>query len=801
MMKYIKIFLASSIVEFERERNEFGTFIRRLNNIYTKRDIYFELIVCEDMSKEIRNKRKQEEYNDQIRESQYFYIIIGQNLGNRSLEEFDVALESFKTSGVPRIWTYFFELPKEDRTPPVLNFMERLDAQLGHDYNTFSHFDTIKLDFLMAIHLDLDLQEKISFVDGTARLDNMEIMDLKNIPVYGKNESLMALKVQKEELDQQFAAAVAKCAGSTNGPLYQELERISKERTRTADSLRKAEEDLCFLCVDISKLQSGDRQLTWREKEAIRLTNLGYYEAALEILRDKERKRELEHTVALVDRYLEGIKDYIQENLLQIKALQAQGLNETRAAEIVECYDEILALALKYCVKEDAIYDYASFLYSQQDYQKGIQIAQKLMGHYALHQSASDMDEFKLCLLLGRLYYQSHAYQEAGPVYHRAEEILCRCPQGHDEEQIELYNNMADLYWTQHHSQAAKDILEKVMPLLESKPDDEKILQARFQAYSRLATLANREWLLDQAEAYHRKAWEIEEFCLSLNPSNENFIHNIGIVSSNLGIVYQRMKRYDDAEKVFRRGFELRNARYKINPFKFARGYSMTCNNYGRMLTFVDGRLDDAEKLAVEIALPIKKTLMERDPRAYSATYADSLFTYAIILSKREGIEKLIQADRVFQEAVALMNEVVEKYDDHYAIALAENCHFYVHFLKKVDRLKEAEYYARKKLEIYLDWDQNRDPGYYPHEISVAAFDLADILSKREETKEEARKMYRISLEYGKKVMEYSARYFREEYVATLHGLLAILPTDADSQAEIEALNRELSLWGQSKED
>ena len=45
-MKIVKIFLASSIIEFKHEREEFGTFIRRLNNIYAKRGIYFELVVC-----------------------------------------------------------------------------------------------------------------------------------------------------------------------------------------------------------------------------------------------------------------------------------------------------------------------------------------------------------------------------------------------------------------------------------------------------------------------------------------------------------------------------------------------------------------------------------------------------------------------------------------------------------------------------------------------------------------------------------------------------------------------------------
>ena len=67
-MKYIKIFLASSIVEFKQEREEFGTFIRRLNNIYAKRNIYFELVVCEDISKEFSTRRAQDLYNDEIKD-------------------------------------------------------------------------------------------------------------------------------------------------------------------------------------------------------------------------------------------------------------------------------------------------------------------------------------------------------------------------------------------------------------------------------------------------------------------------------------------------------------------------------------------------------------------------------------------------------------------------------------------------------------------------------------------------------------------------------------------------------------
>lgn len=73
-MKYVKIFLASSVAEFEKERREWGDYICSLNNIYVKREIYFELNLCEDLNNAISKECKQEQHNHIIRDSQYFYI-------------------------------------------------------------------------------------------------------------------------------------------------------------------------------------------------------------------------------------------------------------------------------------------------------------------------------------------------------------------------------------------------------------------------------------------------------------------------------------------------------------------------------------------------------------------------------------------------------------------------------------------------------------------------------------------------------------------------------------------------------
>ncbi len=68
----IKLFLASSITEFEMERYKLSDFINSLNQIYHDRGIFFELWKCEDHSKALSSGRKQEEYNQKIRESEYF---------------------------------------------------------------------------------------------------------------------------------------------------------------------------------------------------------------------------------------------------------------------------------------------------------------------------------------------------------------------------------------------------------------------------------------------------------------------------------------------------------------------------------------------------------------------------------------------------------------------------------------------------------------------------------------------------------------------------------------------------------
>lgn len=183
-MRHIKVFLASSTSEFKDERKEFGDFIRALNNIYIEKNIYYELLVCEDISNAVSNERKQVQYNLLIEQSDYFYMLIGDGIGQYTMEEFEVALRHFKVYGRPKIYTYFAtnENPLDDSLV-IAKLKKKLETEIGHYYSFYNSIDTVKLNLLMEFSKDFSQQ-----YDKQYTLNRLLKMD-EGIKQSGKNLS------------------------------------------------------------------------------------------------------------------------------------------------------------------------------------------------------------------------------------------------------------------------------------------------------------------------------------------------------------------------------------------------------------------------------------------------------------------------------------------------------------------------------------------------------------------------------------------------------------------------------------
>jgi hypothetical protein len=148
--KTVKIFLASSS-ELKGDREDLERLISRENKEYIKQGIFLQLELWEDFIDAISETRLQDEYNKIIRESDIFISLFHTKVGKYTEEEFQKALDAFRLTGKPKIYTYFKNeaINLEDVTDIIvtlLNFKKKL-SDLGHFYTRYENIEDLQYKF------------------------------------------------------------------------------------------------------------------------------------------------------------------------------------------------------------------------------------------------------------------------------------------------------------------------------------------------------------------------------------------------------------------------------------------------------------------------------------------------------------------------------------------------------------------------------------------------------------------------------------------------------------------------------
>lgn len=139
--KIIRIFLASS-EELADERKKLRNFISEKNDRYQEMGagIYLKLENWEAMSTAMAAKRKQDDYNQRILESDFFVCLVHTKVGKYTEEEFDLAWATFQQTGKPHLFTYFKKdaIDPDAIQPTRSAFKNKLEKTLHHfpDYYT-----------------------------------------------------------------------------------------------------------------------------------------------------------------------------------------------------------------------------------------------------------------------------------------------------------------------------------------------------------------------------------------------------------------------------------------------------------------------------------------------------------------------------------------------------------------------------------------------------------------------------------------------------------------------------------------
>ena len=570
IMKKIKIFLASSITEFAEERNALELFIRNVSDEFEEKyDTKIIPLRCENIDPCMSKVRKQDEYNQLIKDSEMCFFIFFTHAGKYTQEEFEIAYEQFKNSEnhKPKVYIYFKNLPKDIKIEQsVKDFMEKVDKTYHHYYGTFDHIDTIELKKL-----------KIEFVEVEERYYQMKA-------IYAKGD-----------FDDTF---------------HMEYSQLAAKRQKLLDSIENLQKSI----FDMSLRLSYDEvygNITPRMKEAYRLLELGDSKGCIEVLDEEELKEDyLKLKERRKERRLQEDKlsasCFIRENKLAIDVLMTMYSYKDRINEIDRRYNIVVPEIEEYLVELDTLFDYAKYLYNQNNYNRGIEIIEKLCLYWDDSiPKTSKYNKADIYNLAASFYMQNKNYEKAENLFKSSIEIYEKFIRlASSESEMWGYksflaltlNNFATLYSFKEDYEAARKYFRL------SIKDYETLIKMNFEAFvPTLATLYNNfANILRETKHYE----DAEKIC-------------------NKAILFGKSNRQIEAEEMFIKSIKMYEELSISNPHRYISKLANCYNNYSVLYS----HMGQNEKVAQIILQSIKiyEKSIKCEPQRYGQIYINQL--------------------------------------------------------------------------------------------------------------------------------------------------------------------------------
>ncbi len=813
-MIIIKIFLASSLTEFEKERLELGDFVRHLNNDYIHRGVYFELTKCEDFSDALAPIRKQDEFNKAIQESQHFYVLVGRDIGDYTLEEFDVALEQFRASGgVPNIHTYFSKLPEgEEASENVKAFMGRLDKELRHFYRVFTHIDSVKFHMLIELtrnHIgigkpifenDPSVANRLILEDGQAKLDGEPILSLDRVPIYCKHEELNMAKAKKAMLDNEFQKLrLANIESPEDDSIFSQLLEVSTELNNLGNEIREMEKAILNLCTTIVEQSQPGEVLTWRQKEARLRIDEGDTKGALQILRGGEQEKELMQAESIAAEDLNGIRGHIGNQRLIIDTLKTEGITDKTLPEIIERYENATGLAVKWHVEADVLYDYAAFLRDQENLDKAIETAEVLLQTFGCE--ADNESEF-ICAIarnkLGDWYEDKQDHQKAEELYSAAIDSMRRIAEKSDALKDKAFFesfvqscqlDLANLYSTTQQFEKATKLCDESMEALRNLAKLDPMVLSPLIPYA----CRKAAWIFDEIKQEERaENLYIESLngYRKLSLEDSTFKAHVAAISAELASLYTNVKRYNEAEKLYCEALGIYRELAKENPNAYRAAVARVCNWFSRLYHYT-GNYKKMKQLSVE-AMDVFRELMWDNPAEYCDDFALACQSSALAYYDTNSHKK---AEELFCAALDMFQKLAKE-DPTWSSRVAEVCNNYGLLLYATQKYESAEKISCEALKIYRQLAES-SPTIYNADLALSYYNLG-VLYAAVKRREDAEKMCDEALKIYRRLAAKDPKKYNVN-VAEVCCVLADLCASDGYRGKAEALLRKaLSIYEQS---
>lgn len=636
MNRTIKIFLASSD-ELKMDRYEFGDLIRKLNDIYSKRGVEIKLIKWEDLDASYQGRRTQDTYNEIISKCDIFMALFYRQAGRFTIEEFNVARDSYDKNSFPKVYTYMRDIADgESQTEELASFKAELYEELGHYWCRYGNSDTMQLHFVMQLQLlESDSPVALEVKESNVMLDNHIVANLENIPFASCNDQYQDFKVQLERVSRRIAKFESKPYDKLGEDDRDDLRDYKSERIEIKKKLSELENALISTAVTIARSQG--RASSGRLRRAVELFESGDYRGANAMLDVQEIEADVDSRFSvnlrmgreLVEAAQDGYRSAIAEYQQKVNYTLLDLSNSDRFSEASAYHQRILELAKEGELPE---LEYAYLLYGCAEFLRSNGYYDIAMERYLelLPLWQSDREQAVVVYNnLGLISISKTNYPQALKYYSQVLSLLSASPYPHIAK---IYNNMAlALYESGEYSEA----LEFYNRAVDCGEESDVAI-----SYNGIAEVYVEQEDLDIALHYHKKGLVISIKVLGKEHTDTAKSY------SNIGTIYRRQGDYSKALSYYL-------ASQEIFENVLGERHPETAISYNNIASVYCGQKDYAKALDFYFkALEVWRVRLGESHPDVGLVYNNIAYTYKCQEDYHSSLEYYTKALKIMRQPV-----------------------------------------------------------------------------------------------------------------------------------------------------
>jgi len=692
-IRKVKLFLAASPEEFSVESAQLGDFVRKLNDCYLDRGIYFSLTMNGDAST--------------MADCSFALFLFGEAADRAVVDALDAALDSFRRSGQPRAATYFRETGVRPPAEEIADLQERLGKETDFYYHTYRHADALKLGLLMSIkQLDINGVD-IRLENGKAWQGGDALLPLDNVEMVSGYEDLEKLKTERSTLETSFVEAKSKYAVSPeDSNLREAFIEASNRRNAAIQEIRDIETRLYHMIEGMYE-QTSQGRVSHRQVEGYRLMERGMLQEARMVLNFDAIMSESRHNEEVADQTAKRAQVCVNE-LMQLKDVN-NALHDWEGVET--CFIEAARLEEKHGLPRNATIDYIFHLINQLQHEKAIEMGENLkLVFQSAETQATDKQKYMLFNYLGYAYTECQQIDKAVDMFEIALAAINARSDGNQtaiqSDVAVVQNNLGRLYDASGKyeesvkaHQAALEIRRKLVDI-----DSDRYEGVLASSYVNLASVLYWMERFDEAVDNLVVARDILLRIAVYKPDPHELY--LVICYDNLGLAYTHLQRYEEAEAQFMAGFELLVRLADANPEALEPRIALSDRRFG----FLYGKTGQAVLAKEKFDAAIE--LFKKCSGANAVLESELADCYLEMGEFLYDVKRYEEAEKAIQSALKIYENYKESND------------FYVTMIRKAHKLLDN-----------LSAEQNRAKatlsGLSPEEREIALL-LTEGVDRRE---------------------------------------------------------------------